>query len=83
LDLAGNASLFLPTWLNGIHFIPYTPETSRVKTAAGLENLPLFFAPSGRTTQKTEDSGTQSGILANSPNLYHFLPGTQNIQQLR
>jgi len=29
--------------LNGIHFIPHTPDTSRVKTAAGLESLPRFF----------------------------------------
>jgi len=32
-----------PTWLNRIHFIPHTPETSRVKTAAELESLPRFF----------------------------------------
>jgi len=31
------------TWLNGIHFIPHTPDTSRQKTAAKLESLPLFF----------------------------------------
>jgi hypothetical protein len=32
-----------PTWLNRIHFIPHTPDTSRLKTAAELESLPLFL----------------------------------------